>query len=75
MWLSSLNIFEGNQFLWDKKEKHWTQLICIRRWKWVRINSKNEKHFSKRLNIQVCELLQVLTEADIVKNMCKEDHF
>ena len=25
--------------------------------------SKNEKHFSRRLNIQVCELLQVQTEA------------
>ena len=29
------------------------------------MNSKNEQHFSRRLNIQVCELLQVLTEADI----------
>ena len=29
------------------------------------MNSKNEKHFSGRLNIQMCELLQVLTEADI----------
>ena len=29
------------------------------------MNSKNEKHFSRRLNIQVCELLQVRTEADI----------
>ena len=28
------------------------------------MNSKNEKHFSRRLNIQVCELLQVLPEAD-----------
>ena len=27
------------------------------------MSSKNEKHFSKRLNIQVCELLQVLAEA------------
>ena len=27
------------------------------------MNSKNGKHFSRRLNIQVCELLQVLTEA------------
>ena len=27
------------------------------------MNSKNEKFFSRRLNIQVCELLQVLTEA------------
>ena len=27
------------------------------------MNSKNEKHFYRRLNIQVCELLQVLTEA------------
>ena len=25
------------------------------------MNSKNEKHFSWRLNIQVCELLQALT--------------
>ena len=29
------------------------------------MNSKNEKHFSRRLNVQVCELLQVLTEAAI----------
>ena len=29
------------------------------------MNNKNEKHFSRRLNIQVCELLQVLTEAAI----------
>ena len=29
------------------------------------MNSKNEKHFSKILNIQVWELLQVLTEAAI----------
>ena len=29
------------------------------------MNSKNEKYFSRRLNIQVYELLQVLTEADI----------
>ena len=29
------------------------------------MNSKNEKHFPWRLNIQVHELLQVLTEADI----------
>ena len=29
------------------------------------MNSKNEKHFSWGLNIQVCELLQVLTEANI----------
>ena len=29
------------------------------------MNSKNKKHFSRRLNIQACELLQVLTEADI----------
>ena len=28
MWLSSLNISEENQFIWDKKEKHFTQLIC-----------------------------------------------
>ena len=29
------------------------------------MNSKNEKHFSRRLNTQVCELLQVLTEAEV----------
>ena len=29
------------------------------------MKSKNEKHFSRRLNKQVCELLQVLTEAAI----------
>ena len=29
------------------------------------MNSKNEKHFSRRLNIQVCELLKVLAEAAI----------
>ena len=29
------------------------------------MNNNNEKHFSRRLNIQVCELLQVLTEAAI----------
>ena len=28
-------------------------------------NEQNEKHFSRRLNTQVRELLQVLTEADI----------
>ena len=27
-WLSSLNIFEENQFYEIKKEKHLTQLIC-----------------------------------------------
>ena len=31
------------------------------------MNSKNEKYFCCGLNIQVCELLQVLTEADIKK--------
>ena len=31
------------------------------------MNGKNEKHISRRLNIQVCELLQVLTEAGIEK--------
>ena len=30
-------------------------------------NEQNEKRFSRRLNIRVCELLQVLTEADIKK--------
>ena len=34
------------------------------------MNSKNEKHFSRRLNIQVCQLLQLLTEAAI--EMCFE---
>ena len=29
------------------------------------MNSNNEKHFSRRLNVQVCELLQVLTKANI----------
>ena len=29
------------------------------------MNSKNEKHFYRRLNIQVHELLQVLTDAAI----------
>ena len=29
------------------------------------MNSKNEKHFSMRLNTQMSELLQVLTEAAI----------
>ena len=29
------------------------------------MNSKNEKYFSRRLSIQVCALLQVLTEAYI----------
>ena len=36
------------------------------------MNSKNEKRFSRRLNIQVCELLQVLTEADIKKDFKKK---
>ena len=29
------------------------------------MNRNNEKHFNRRLNIQVCELLQVLTEEAI----------
>ena len=29
------------------------------------MNSKNEQYFCRRLNIQLCELLQVLTEAAI----------
>ena len=33
--------------------------------------SKNEKHFSTQLNIPVCDLLQVLTEANI--EMCFEN--
>ena len=31
------------------------------------MNSKNEKHFSRRLNIELCEFLQVLTEAAIIE--------
>ena len=38
--------------------------MSLRLYKKVRM-SKNEKHFSRRLNIQVYKLLQVLTEADI----------
>ena len=37
------------------------------------MNSKNEKHLSRRLNIQACELLQVLTETALkgaLKNKC-----
>ena len=37
------------------------------------MNSKNEEPFSRRLNIQVCELLQVLTKANLkgaFKNKC-----
>ena len=29
------------------------------------MNSKNEEHFCRRFNIQVCELSQVLAEATI----------
>ena len=50
-WLSSVNIFGENQFYKIKKVKHLFQLICV----------------SKRLNIQVSELLQVLAEAAIKK--------
>ena len=35
------------------------------------MNSKNEKHFSARLDMQVCELLQVLTEAAIERCFTK----
>ena len=38
--------------------------------KQVKMNSKIEKHLSRRLNVQVCELLQVLTKADIKR--CSE---
>ena len=31
------------------------------------MSSKNKKHFYRRMNIQVCELLQVLTEKAITK--------
>ena len=41
-----------------------TKIVYVR-WEWVKMNSKNEQHFPKWLNIQVCELLQVLTEAAI----------
>ena len=47
--------------------------VVQERYHWVRINSKNEKNFSKRFYMQVCELLQVLTETDIkgaLKNKC-----
>ena len=29
------------------------------------MNSKNEKHFPRKLNIKVCDLLEALTETDI----------
>ena len=35
------------------------------------MDSKNEKHFYRRLNIKVCELLQVITEAVIEKRFEK----
>ena len=35
------------------------------------MNSKNKKHISRRLNMQVWELLQVLTEADIRRSFEK----
>ena len=35
------------------------------------MNSKNEKRFYRRLNIQVCELLKVLKEADIERGFEK----
>ena len=35
------------------------------------MNRKNEKHFYKRLNLQVSELLQVLTKADIKRRFEK----
>ena len=36
------------------------------------MNSNNEKHFCRRLNIQVCELLEVLTEAAIERYFEKQ---
>ena len=52
-----------------QKRETFTQLICdegcIRKVKMSKNENKNEKHFSRRLNIQVCELSQVLTAADI----------
>ena len=36
------------------------------------MNNKNKEHFSRRLNVQVCELLQVLTEANIKRCFEKE---
>ena len=54
---------------WDKKETFNSVNLWLKLYKksnhQVRINSKNEKHFSKKFNIQVCELLQVLTETNI----------
>ena len=45
----------------------------VQEWKeWVRMNNKNEKHFSMRLNIPMCGLLQVLAEAAIKKCFGKE---
>ena len=49
---------------WDKKETFNSAKLWLRLYKKgnhrVRVNSKNEKHFSRRVNIEVCELLQVL---------------
>ena len=36
------------------------------------MNNNNEKHFCRRLNIQVCELLEVLTEATIERYFEKQ---
>ena len=36
------------------------------------MNNKNEKHFSRRFNIQVCELLQILIEAAIERCLEKQ---
>ena len=39
-------------------------------------NEQNEKHFSRRLDMQLCELLKVLTEANIKKlfeNKCSQN--
>ena len=36
------------------------------------MNSRNKNHFSRKLNIQVSELLQALTEADIKRCFQKQ---
>ena len=62
--VSSLNIFEENQFYEIKIETFTQKMICQDCIRKVRMR-KNEKYFSRRLNIQVFELLQVLTKANI----------
>ena len=63
-----IKYFWRKSVLCDKKEKHLTQLVCdygcMRKVRMIK-NEQNEKHFPRRLNTQVCELLQVLTEASM----------